>query len=203
MTRIEVFADIACPFAHVGLRRLVEARRARGAHARLRVRAWPLEWVNGSQIDRELVATEVDALRSQVAVELFAGFDTANFPSTSIPAFGLAAAAYAVDDAVGEAVSLAVRDALFERGLDVTNPNVLDAIAKQFGVESLEPDAAESAIRTDWERGRARGVRGSPHYFAGDRDWFCPSLVIHHEHDSFDTRIADETMREFYAAALG
>src|SRR6478735_6336015 len=40
---IEVFADVRCPFAHVGLRRLVERRRALGRDdVRLVVRAWPM-----------------------------------------------------------------------------------------------------------------------------------------------------------------
>ncbi len=203
MTRIEVFADIVCPFTHVGLRRLIEARGAHAARAPMRVRAWPLEWVNGRPLDRDLVAREIDALRSQVAPELFAGFDTATFPQTSIPAFGLAAAAYALDDTIGEAVSLAVRDMLFEKGLDVADHDVLRTVATQFGVEPLEPRAAESAARTDWQRGKARGVRGSPHFFVRDCDWFCPSLVIRHERDGFDIEIATDTMRDFYEAALG
>ena len=32
--------------------------------------------------------------------------------------------------------------------------------------------------RSDWERGKAHGVQGSPHFFAGDHDWFCPTLLI-------------------------
>jgi predicted DsbA family dithiol-disulfide isomerase len=203
MTRIEVFADIVCPFTHVGLRRLIDARDAAGAQAAVRVRAWPLEWVNGRPIDRDLVAREIDALRLQVAPELFAGFDVATFLRTSIPAFGLAAAAYALSDTIGEAVSLAVRDALFEQRLDVADHDVLGAIANRFGVEPLDPQAAESAVGTDWQRGKARGVRASPHFFVGDCDWFCPSLVICHERDGFDIQIAADTMRDFYAAALG
>ena len=35
MTVIEVFADIACPFTHVGLRRLVDRRRTLGPRAAL------------------------------------------------------------------------------------------------------------------------------------------------------------------------
>ena len=93
-TRIEVFADIVCPFTHVGLRRLVEARDARSAHSTIRVRAWPLEWVNGRPFDAEVVGHEIEALRSDVAPEMFAGFDAAHFPRTSMPAFGLVAAAY-------------------------------------------------------------------------------------------------------------
>jgi 2-hydroxychromene-2-carboxylate isomerase len=169
----------------------------------MRVRAWPLEWVNGAPLDPGFAAMEIAALREQVAPELFAGFDAATFPRTSIPAFGLAAAAYAVGDVTGEMVSLAVRDALFEHGDDISDDSVLRAIGRPFGIEPFDRIIAESAVRTDWERGKARGVQGSPHFFVGDRDWFCPSLDITHVGERFDIQIADEAMRDFYAVALG
>jgi predicted DsbA family dithiol-disulfide isomerase len=202
VSRIEVFADVVCPFTHVGLRRLSEARRAHRISSPIRIRAWPLEWVNGSPLNPDLAAREIAALRAKVAPDLFAGFDAATFPRTSIPAFGLVAAAYAVDDATGEAVSLALRDALFEWGDDISDDGVLRSIGQPFGVEPFDRIKAEAAVRTDWERGKTRGVQGSPHFFVDDRSWFCPSLEITHEGELFDIRIADKTMREFYAAAL-
>jgi predicted DsbA family dithiol-disulfide isomerase len=203
VSRIEVFADIVCPFTHVGLRRLSQARRSRDTAPAVRVRAWPLEWVNGAPLAPDLAAREIAALRAQVSPDLFVGFDEETFPRTSIPAFGLAAAAYAVDDVTGEMVSLALRDALFENGADVSDDDVLRSIGRPFGVEPLDRVTAESAVRTDWERGKARAVKGSPHFFVGDRGWFCPSLEIIHEGERFDIQIADETKRDFYAAALG
>jgi predicted DsbA family dithiol-disulfide isomerase len=203
VNRVEVFADVMCPFAHVGLRRLREERRARKRETPVRVRAWPLEWINGEPISAELVGREVVALRDQVAPDLFVGFDPATFPHTSIPAFGLASAAYAIGLATGEAVSLALRDALFEQGRDVSDPTVLDTIARHFGVVPLDRAAAEVAVRVDWDMGRVRGVLGSPHFFVGDRDWFCPSLRIEHGDDDFDIEIARDSIGDFYAAALG
>ena len=64
MKTIEVFADISCPFTHVGLRRLVEERARLGRDdVVLHVRAWPLELVNGAPITGDFVGTEIDALR--------------------------------------------------------------------------------------------------------------------------------------------
>lgn len=203
MARVEVFADIVCPFTHVGLRRLSEVLRGRGMSPPVRVRAWPLEWVNGAPLDPDLAAREIAALRKQVAPDLFAGFDAATFPPTSLPAFGLVAAAYAVDDVTGETVSLAVRHALFEQGDDISDQGVLRAIGRPFGVEPFERIIAESAVRTDWELGQTRGVQGSPHFFVGRRSWFCPSLDITHEGERFEIQIAYDAMRDFYAAALG
>jgi predicted DsbA family dithiol-disulfide isomerase len=203
VTLIEVYADIVCPFTHAGLLRLRAARSARGSAAVLRVHAWPLELVNGTATSADLVGQEIEALRSEVAPNLFGGFDPATFPHTSLPAFAVAAAGYGVSDAVGEAISFALRDALFEQGRNVAEPDVLRAIAESFGVTPLDDVATDAAVRTDWERGKALGVKGSPHFFAAGRDWFCPSLDIRHEGDRFDVRLDVETMRDFYETALG
>jgi predicted DsbA family dithiol-disulfide isomerase len=199
---IEVYADISCPFAHVGLRRLVVARAAAASDVRIRVRAWPLEWVNGRPVAPDPVASEIAGLRARVAPHLFAGFDPSRFPDTTIPALGLAVAAYQVGDEVGERVSLRLRDALFEEGRNLTDEAELRAIGREFGVEPLVGPAAESAVRADWERGRARNVRGSPHFFAEARDWFCPSLRIRHDDSDFDVSVDSAALDDFYASVL-
>jgi len=40
---VTVFADIVCPFTHVGLRRLTQRRDQFKSSNRLLVNAWPLE----------------------------------------------------------------------------------------------------------------------------------------------------------------
>ena len=41
------------------------------------------------------------------------------------------------------------------------------------------PDESDSAgVLVDWHEGVRRGVLGSPHFFCGDTDVFCPSLDI-------------------------
>jgi len=201
--RVDVYADISCPFTHVGLRRLAAARDTRAPRVRIRVRAWPLEWINGHPLAPDLVAAEIAGLRASVAPELFAGFDTPTFPTTTIPALGLAAAAYRIGDDVGERVSLRLRDALFEEGRDIGAADELRAIGAEFGVQPMEPLASEAAVRADWENGRARNVRGSPHFFVGAHGWFCPSLRVRHEGDAFDISLDAEALDAFYATALG
>src|SRR5580765_3971359 len=97
MKTVEVFADVRCPFAHVGLRRLAGRLAAAGADVAFWVRAWPLELVNGAPLEGALIAEEVDELCDQVAPDLFAGFDPSRYPATSLPALGLAASAYRQD----------------------------------------------------------------------------------------------------------
>ena len=178
MALIEVYADIWCPFTHVGLRTVVQRRYELGRDdVALRVRSWPLELVNGAPLDVEATAAHIEELREQVVPNLFAGFDRSRFPRTTLPALALASAAYRVDNATGEAVSLALRDALFEQGRDISLPDVLSCVARTHDLD--EGDAADiDEVLTDWHEGESRGVKGSPHFFCGDLESFCPSLVI-------------------------
>jgi 2-hydroxychromene-2-carboxylate isomerase len=174
---VEVFADLGCPFTHVGLRRIVDRRHELGRDAvHLWVRSWPLEIVNGRPLDAGFIAEEVDDIRAQVAPDLFRGFRTASFPATSIPAMALAAAAHDRDPAAGERVSLALRDALFEQGRDVADPSVLAGVAARHGIEvgGLDP----GRVRADHEEGVDRGVVGSPHFFTSKGGFFCPALEV-------------------------
>jgi 2-hydroxychromene-2-carboxylate isomerase len=189
MVTIEVFADVRCPFTHVGLRRLVERREARGAGVSLHVRAWPLELVNGAPLDVDLVQEEVKALKAQVAPELFAGFSSPTFAATSLPALALTAAAYDRDLSTGEAVALALRWELFEEGRDIADAEVLGDVARTWDVAWSPGEGAERVL-AEWSRGRDRGVIGSPHFFVGAEGWFCPTLDISHDAGGF--RIAEK-----------
>ena len=202
-TILEVYADVTCPFAHVGLRRVIAARR-RHAHAapRLRVRAWPLELVNGAPLRGEELEPKVVALRAGVAPTLFAGFDARRFPETTLPALAAEAAAYRVGLEAGERVSVALGDALFELGRDISDPDVIADVLRRHGVPGpgSEDDAA---VLADLRNGTARGVRGSPHWFVGSRDFFCPTLRIVHEGDQYDIDLDTEGFTTFERAVFG
>jgi predicted DsbA family dithiol-disulfide isomerase len=178
MATIEVYADIWCPFAHVGLRTVLRRRNELGRDDMpVRVRSWPLELVNGESLNVESTAAHVEELREQVAPDMFAAFDPDHFPLSTLPALALAHAAYRKDDRTGEAVSLALRDALFEEGRDVSRPDVLASVAQIHGVN--DGDAEDTVdVLVEWHEGERRGVKGSPHFFCGDLDAFCPSLVV-------------------------
>lgn len=178
---VEVFADVLCPFTHVGLRTLLDRRSRHGlTEPRLRIRAWPLELINGKPLDPHHIDAEVSALRASVRPDLFAGFSVGAFPSTSMPAFALTAAADLTGDPVLiEEVGLALRNAVFEEGLDLGRPEIVNPIAERFDLTPLDAEATSAAVRADWDEGRARGVIGSPHFFTDDGgSWFCPALAI-------------------------
>lgn len=201
---IEVFADVVCPFTHVGLRRLVDERGARGRQdVSLRVRCWPLELVNGQPLDAEKVAEEVRALQASVAPDLFAGFDAGCWPTSSLAALALTAAAFDVSPAVGEAMALDLRWALFEEGLDISDADVLASMARRHGVVVDGPERARARVIEDWHEGQDRGVVGSPHFFVGDRDLFCPTLAISHVDGRFDIEVDTVAFADFMRRCFG
>lgn len=202
MQVLEVFADVSCPFAHAGLRRF-ESYRQELARTEpvLRVRAWPLELVNGRSLDGTSLAPKIAALRADVAPDLFAGFDEHRFPATALPAMAAEAAAYRKGMRIGEAFSFAVRRALFEQGLDVSAPGVLQGLLDQL--EVAEPtDDDRTALRDDLADGQRRGVAGSPHFFTPDGAFFCPSLDLDHDDDGYKVSFDPAGFQEFVAAAF-
>ena len=81
MPVIEVFADVACPFTHIGLRRLVEQRAALGRDdVTLLVRAWPLELVNGKPLDPAFIYESgwADAKKKAAIDELTSAIEAGN-----------------------------------------------------------------------------------------------------------------------------
>jgi predicted DsbA family dithiol-disulfide isomerase len=175
---IEVFADIWCPFAHVGLRAIRDQRASRGRpDVLIRVRAWPLELVNGAPLDPDLTRQHVDELREQVAPTMFRNLDLDRFPTSTLDALALVVRGYRTDPSLGERASFVLRDALFESGQDISNSIVLERIADEIGI-SMPDESDHAAVLTDWQEGRERGVKGSPHFFCGTIDAFCPSLDI-------------------------
>lgn len=195
---IEVFADVGCPFAHLGLVAIVDQCRTRNRlDVVLRVRSWPLELVNGKPLDAGFISEEVDEIRPQVAVGRFAGFSAEAFPDSTMDAMELTAAAYEVGDHTGQAVALAVRDVLFEKGRNVGDPEVLAAIAADHGVTWPDPVVTSGSyprVRQDWEEGVDRGVVGSPHFFTSGGGYFCPALDVGRD-DQGHLRVATDHER--------
>lgn len=196
---IDVYADVTCPFAHVGLRRITAERDARGRQdVAFRVRAWPLEMVNGHPEAGPDLAPKVNALRKSVAAELFRGFEPESFAKSSLHALAWEAAAYARDVTVGEQFSLLVRTALFEDGLDIADEQVLSSLCSD-----LEADSSDrSALLMDWEAGKQRGVKGSPHFFVDEGDFFCPSMTIERTDGRLDIEFDAEGFTDFLEHCL-
>ena len=200
--QIEVFADLWCPFTHVGLRAAAALRQELGrGDVVLRVRPWPLELVNGAPMDPAKAAHNADELRRQVAPGLFAHVDIAHFPTSTLAGLALVEAAYRRGPRAGERASFVLRDALFEQGRDLSDPAVLAVLAAELDVAEVS-DEDRGAVLGSWEEGRRRGVLGSPHFFCGGFDSFCPSLSITREGAAMAVERSQAALREFLAACL-
>lgn len=195
---VEVFADIGCPFTHVGLRRFVQARARRGEpEVVLHVRAWPLEVVNAKPLDAEFIGEEVEDLRASVAPGEFAGFRLESFPPSGLPAMALAAQAYDEGVEVGEAVSLELRDLLFEQGEPIGAGRLLAEVAVRHGI-AFDPPSGRRAVLADHAEGVERGVIGSPHFFTPTGDFFCPALDISRDEEGhLHVRMDEAGFQEF------
>jgi predicted DsbA family dithiol-disulfide isomerase len=195
---VEVYADITCPFTHVGLKHVVQHIGETEHPVDVIVRAWPLEWVNGSPLAVDAVMVKAAALTEQLGVDDFSGLRADHWPTSTIPALNLVASAYDHDPVVGLAVSLELRSALFEHGIDVGDPDVLAFVAGNHDLRAPSAEAS-AAVQHDYETGRARGVKGSPHFFIGADGFFCPALDLGHDADGQLTARFDSAMlSEFF-----
>jgi predicted DsbA family dithiol-disulfide isomerase len=199
MQTVEVYADITCPFTHVGLKRVVQHVNDMSSPSEVIVRAWPLEWVNGTPLDVDAVLVKAAALSDQLGVDDFAGLRADAWPTSTIPALNLAASAYGRDAATGLAVSLDLRAALFERGENVGDADVLAHLAAAHDLPEPAIEAS-TAVRADYDGGLARRVKGSPHFFVASDDFFCPALDLGHDADGHLTaRFDADMLADFFA----
>ena len=198
-----MWADASCPFAHYSLQRFAQRRDLAGAdHVRLRVRAWPLELVDGQPLTAEKVESEIPDIRVQVADDLFTGFDPDAFPGSTIGILGAAALAYDAGAETGEAFNLALRTALFEDGEPVGDPSVLSAISEAHGFSLPGDSAARAAVERDFAEGKRLGVEGSPTFVVDGEAYFCPTLKIDHEGDRLRITVDEPRAQQFFDAAL-
>ncbi len=77
---IEVLAGNNRPFTHVGPKVIVAEVDVLDKADDVRVRAWPLEWVNESSLDVVGVALNLAAPKTQLGVNDFRGFRRDRWP---------------------------------------------------------------------------------------------------------------------------
>ena len=156
--------------------------------------------MNGEPVDAHFIGEEVEEIKPQVAPDLFAGFDPRQFPTTTLPALALTAAAYELGDTTGEAVAMQLRQLVFEHGRNVADPVVLADVAQQHGVTTL---GEAEVVRDEWAAGRLRGVLGSPHFFVDGESLFCPVLDIRRVDGALVVKIDERAYEAFVTRCFG
>ena len=193
---IEAFADLWCPFAYVGLLAAQRVIEELDLPVDLVLRSWPLELVNGEPLAEAKTHANAVALRASVAPDNFAGIDQWSFPVSTLQGLQLAAQVTRQRGSLGTELSMALRIALFEEGKDIGDLSVLQSIAQRFGVPFHEGDV--QLVRADLANGQAHGVKGSPHFFCGELDMFCPTLDLTRDQlGHLQVQLMMERLRDF------
>ena len=77
---------------------------------------------------------------------------------------------------------------------------MLADVAVRYGLGPPD-ERAIAAVTDEWEEGRRRGVVGSPHFFAGGHDYFCPALDIRRVDGHLQIRPDTAALEQVLAAA--
>lgn len=174
--RIVVFADIACPWAHVAVHRLHETRARMGLDDRVvfDLHAFPLEVVNGQPTPKKVLDAEIPVTG---ALEPDAGWQMwqrpeHEYPVTTLPALEAVHAAKEQGTRVAEQLDRALRRGFFGDSLNVSmRHEILDVAATVPGLDvtalaaALDDGHARSALADDRAIAESDDVDGSPHVF--------------------------------------
>lgn len=171
---IQVWSDLLCPFAHLALHRIRQARDRLGVDVPIEHRTFALELFNGPHPRR---GTDTEAVGvGQVAPELdwrvWAGPDDA-YPHTVLLAAEAVHAAQARSRAAGEALDLALRRAFWTASRSISLRGVVLEVAEEVATagagldpaalaEALDTGRHRAAVSADHAVARTDAVPGSP-----------------------------------------
>lgn len=191
--RVVVFADIACPWAHVAVHRLHETRARLGLDDRVvfDMRAFPLELLNGQPTPKKSLDAEIPVTG---ALEPDAGWQMwqrpeHEYPVTMLPALEAVYAAKEQEPRLAEQLDRALRRGFFGASRNVSmRHEILEIAATVPGLDAdvlaaaLDDGRARGALAADREIAESDQVKGSPHVFLpGGDDAHNPGIEMHWE----------------------
>lgn len=173
---IVVFADLGCPWAHVGVHRLHAARKRVGRSVSIDVRVFPLEIINSQPTPFRGLQNEIPVLSEMepdAGWELWAG-DATTWPVTTLLSMEAVEAAKEQGLDASAQLDHALRRALFGESRCISMRHViLEVAASCTGVDvpalaaALDDGRARRSM-LDGYRTAADAIQGSPHYFLAD-----------------------------------
>lgn len=190
---IAFYADITCPWAHVCVHRLHQARDRLGLTEVVTFdpRAFPLELVNNEPTPKMILDAEIPVagdLEPNAGWQLWQG-DESKYPVTTLPALEAVIAAKEQGSRPAELLDRALRRAFFGASRTISMRHEILAVAEE--IDGLDRDVLAAAL----DDGRARGaltkdhlvsettsVEGSPHVFLADGTNVAnPGIELHWE----------------------
>ena len=201
---ITLFADIGCPWAHLAVYRLHEARRRLEVEDELSfdVRAFPLEIFNEQPTPALVLATEIPVVGALGPDAGWAQWDASPYayPVTTIPAMEAVYAAKEQGLGLSDRLDRRLRIAMFKESRCVSVESEILRLAGE--VDGLDVGRLRTALRdgccrqqlfSDVEIGRTDEVKGSPHVFLPDgRSFHNPGIEMHWEGKAFPVVDSDD-----------
>ncbi len=176
---VVVYSDIGCPWAHVAVWRLHEARRRLrlGDRVHLDHRAFPLELFNSQPTPRPEYEGEMDfcaSLAPRAGWQRWTGPDWA-WPVTLLPAMEAVQAAKEQSLAASEDLDIGLRRAFWGESRCISLRHVILEVASQCDrldlarlADAIDAGRARHALFEQWEVAKTDAVAGSPHLFTPD-----------------------------------
>ena len=171
---IQVWSDLLCPFAYVGLLRLRRARERLGLDRAVRIehRTFPLELFNGPHPRRgtDTEAVGLGQIEPEAEFRVWTAADDL-YPHTVLLAAEAVHAANAQSLQAGEALDLALRRAFWTRSKSISHRQVILDVAGELPEGVLDVDALAAALDSGRHRSDVMGdfavsqtdaVAGSP-----------------------------------------
>jgi predicted DsbA family dithiol-disulfide isomerase len=188
---IAVWSDLHCPWSHVAVWRLWDARRRLGLEGRVHFdhRVFPLELFNSEPTPYLTIAAEIPvcgALAPRAGWQLWQAPLT-EWPITTLLPMEAVQAAKEQSPAASEELDRALRTAFFAESRCISLRHVIlevagdcDAVDVAALAEALDSGRARRRILDDWQAAQREGVRGSPHLFLADgTDAHNPGVTFH------------------------
>lgn len=176
---VQVWSDLACPWSHVVVWRLWDARRRLGLEDRVRFdhHAFPLELFNNEPTPRwhiDVEAPVAEPLAPRAGWQPWSAPD-ASWPVTTLPPMEAVQATKAQSLAASEELDRGLRRAFWGESRCISLRHVILEVAAETELvdvaalaEALDDGRARRAVLDDWTTARGDEVRGSAHLFAPD-----------------------------------
>lgn len=191
---IVIWSDIGCPWSHLAVYRLREARRRLGLDGTVvfEHHPFPLELVNERPTPRRTLASEVPVVGALAPAAGWQVWQAAEWewPVTTLPALEAVQAAAAQDARAAEELDRALRLAFFAESRCISLRSVIlevaskcDAVNCEALAGSLDDGVARRTVIARFEHANASDeITGSPHLFLPDgSDAHNPGITMHWE----------------------
>jgi len=176
---IQVWSDLGCPWSHVVVWRLHDARRRLGLEGRVTFdhHAFPLELFNDEPTPRwhiDVEAPVAGTLAPRAGWQAWSAPDS-HWPVTLLPPMEAVQAAKLQSPAAAEQLDRGLRRALYGESRCISLRHVIlevanetDAVDVERLAQALDDGRARAALMADWRIAQGEEVRGSAHLFAPD-----------------------------------